>query len=774
MDEEHLFTKALAIASSGERGTFLNEACGGDPGLRARVEELLRLHDAAGNFLEAPPDSLLTERTEILSGDTRESGVAARRDDMRTIAGGLADQLPSGLLAPSSAEGSLGRIGPYEVLSVVGRGGMGIVLKAHDAKLNRFVAIKVLAPALAADVAARKRFLREARAAAAIAHPNVVTIHSVDEDALPWLVMEFVEGVSVGDTLHHAGPLPAPEIARIGSEIAAGLAAAHKHGLIHRDIKPANILLEDGTRRVRITDFGLARAADDGSVTRPGDLAGTPQFMSPEQARGGPISHRSDLFSLGSVLYALCTGQPPFQGDNPLSVMRLVTDATPAPIHDANAAVPECLCEIVARLMAKDPAKRFPSALEVSDLLARRLAELRHAAEAEAQPTPARPGVTDRWRWWAAGALATVVALAGLIIYITHEDGTVTEHSGVAVKVAVQPATAGPRYAWPADLPAPAIVPFAAAQARAHQAAWARHLGLPVEFANGLGMQFRLMPPGEFRRGSTPDDIDALLPLVDPTDEFREEALKSEAPPHTVVLTQPYYLATCEVTQRDYADVTGGNPSFFSATGRGRQTVANLDTDRHPVELVNWNQATDFCNRLSARDQLTAAYEWIGDDLVARPNAGYRLPTEAEWEFACRAGTTTRYATGDSGDDLKNVAWYQFSAGGRTHPVGELQPNAFGLHDMLGNVWEMCRDGWDNAAFVEYLDRDAVDPTGPSLPRPMHVFKGGNWRNSALGCRSAARGAMGRARSDSRVGFRVLLPVDAVRQMTRDGLPKPP
>jgi formylglycine-generating enzyme required for sulfatase activity len=767
VDEEHLFTRALAIASPGERGTFLSDACGGDPGLRARVEELLRLHDAAGDFLESPPDSLLTDRTEILSGDTRESGVAAQRDDARTIAGGLTDQLSSGLLAPSSAEGTLGRIGPYDVLSVVGRGGMGIVLKAHDAKLNRFVAIKVLAPALAADAAARKRFLREARAAAAIAHPNVVTIHSVDDDALPWLVMEFVEGVSLGEALQHAGPLPVPEIARIGSEIAAGLAAAHKHGLIHRDIKPANILLEDGTRRVRITDFGLARAADDGSVTRPGDLAGTPQFMSPEQARGEPISHRSDLFSLGSVLYALCTGQPPFQGDNALSVMRLVTDATPAPIHDANPGVPEWLCGIVARLIAKDPAERFPSAQEVSDLLGRRLAELRHAAQAEAQPTPARPGVTDRWRWWAVGALTTVVALAGLIIYITHEDGTVTEHSGI--KVDVRPATAAPRHAWPADLPAPAIVPFAAAQARAHQEAWARHFGLPVEFTNSLGMQFRLVPPGEFRRGSTPDEIDALLPIVDPTDEFWEVALKSEAPPHTVILTQPFYVAIHEVTQRDYADVTGATPSFFSATGPGRQAVANLDTNRHPVELVNWNQATDFCNRVSAREQLQAAYEWVGDDLVARPNAGYRLPTEAEWEFACRAGTTTRYATGDSGDDLRHVAWYQWSAGGRTHPVGELQANAFGLHDMLGNVWEWCQDGWDNAAFVEYLDRDAVDPTGPSLPQPMHVFKGGNWRNSALGCRSAARGAMGRARSESRVGFRVLLPVDAVRQMTRDG-----
>src|SRR5579871_3548495 len=202
-----------------------------------------------------------------------------------------------GYLGPTDDPHSLGRLGGYEVVGVVGCGGMGIVLKAFDAPLNRTVAIKVLGPQLALSGAARQRFAREAKAAAAVVHDNVMAIHAVAEyNGLPYFVMPCVRGPSLESRLRRSGALSVVEVLRIGLQIAAGLAAAHRQGLVHRDIKPANILLEEGIERVRITDFGLARAADDASLTRSGVIAGTPQYMSPEQARGESVYQRSDLF----------------------------------------------------------------------------------------------------------------------------------------------------------------------------------------------------------------------------------------------------------------------------------------------------------------------------------------------------------------------------------------------------------------------------------------------------------------------------------------------
>ena len=280
----------------------------------------------------------------------------------------------------------LGRWGIYEVVGVVGTGGMGVVLKALDAALNRYVAIKILAPHLGSSGAARKRFSREAQASAAVVHDNVIEIYGVSEAAgLPYLVMPYVRGPSLQRRLDDEGPLAVVEILRVGMQAAAGLAAAHAQGLVHRDVKPANILLADGIERVKLTDFGLARAADDASLTRTGIIAGTPQYMSPEQARGEPVDQRSDLFSLGSVLYAMCTGRPPFRAETSYGVLRRITDDEPRPIREINPEIPEWLCGIVAKLMAKRPDDRFQSASEVSALLEQCLA---HVQQPTAVPLP--------------------------------------------------------------------------------------------------------------------------------------------------------------------------------------------------------------------------------------------------------------------------------------------------------------------------------------------------------------------------------------------------
>jgi serine/threonine-protein kinase len=285
--------------------------------------------------------------------------------------------IPLDFLARPGTPGSLGRLGQYEVTGVLGRGGFGVVLKAQDPALNRIVAIKVLSAQLAANAAARSRFAREAKAAAAVVHDNVVAVHAVDSwNSLPYMVMSYVAGQSLQQRVDRDGPLPIKEVLRIGMQAARGLAAAHDQGLVHRDVKPSNILLENSVERVKLSDFGLARAVDDVSLTQSGVVSGTPQYMSPEQARGAAVDHRSDLFSLGSTLYFMCAGHPPFRADSTPAVLRRVCDERPRPLREINSDVPAWLAEIVERLHAKEPDGRYGSATEVADLLQHHLAEL--------------------------------------------------------------------------------------------------------------------------------------------------------------------------------------------------------------------------------------------------------------------------------------------------------------------------------------------------------------------------------------------------------------
>ncbi len=280
-------------------------------------------------------------------------------------------------LEPSDDADALGRLGEYEIREVIGHGGMGVVLKGFQQELHRHVAVKVLSPHLATSGAARRRFAREAQATAAVVHPHVMAIHSVNASAkLPYLVMPFVDCQSLQERIDQQGPLGLKEILRIGMQTALGLAAAHDQGLVHRDVKPANILLETNVDRVLLTDFGLARAVDDATLTRTGIIAGTPQYMSPEQANGDAVDRRSDLFSLGGVLYAMCTGRPPFRAETTFGVLRRIRETAPRPIREINPDIPVWLERIIFRLLAKEPAQRFDSAEEIAGLLEQCLAHV--------------------------------------------------------------------------------------------------------------------------------------------------------------------------------------------------------------------------------------------------------------------------------------------------------------------------------------------------------------------------------------------------------------
>jgi len=425
-----VFQQALRATDDVQLAAVLNAECAGDSALREQVEALLREHDGATSIVQrsaaahgAPrPPLNVTVRLSppIVSPPSDPEAITTASPQPSQGTGTpegneAAVEISLDFLQPTSKPGSLGKLGHNEVLEILGRGAFGIVVRAFDEKLERVVAIKVLAPHLAATSPARKRFLREARASACVRHENVVQIYAVEEEPLPYLVMEFIPGQTLQQRLDKVGPLEAPEVLRIGEQIARGLAAAHAQGLIHRDIKPGNILLEDGVvPKVKITDFGLARAADDASLTQSGVIAGTPLYMAPEQARGDTLDPRADLFSLGSVLYTLVSGRPPFRAATPLAVLKRVVDDTPRPIREIVPDVPAWLCDLIAGLHAKDPAQRFQTAAEVADLFSQHLAHLEHPSQV-ARPYIGRIGDQTRQRRMMFAGAAAIVAIGSAL-----------------------------------------------------------------------------------------------------------------------------------------------------------------------------------------------------------------------------------------------------------------------------------------------------------------------------------------------------------------------
>jgi serine/threonine protein kinase len=264
------------------------------------------------------------------------------------------------------------RLGQYRLLRELGAGGMGIVFEAEDEWLSRRVAVKILRSELPAEHESRERFLREAKAMAQIQHENVCTIYQVGEaDGRPFMAMQLLVGETLETRLERERRLTAPEAARIGREVASGLAAAHAKGLVHRDVKPANIWLEEGSGRIKLLDFGLALARDNPQLTHSGFVIGTPAFMSPEQARGEPLDGRSDLFSLGIVLYLATTGERPFDGPTAMSVMRNLELHFPGRVNVKRVDIPPTLSNLIMELLAKDRKDRPTSAELVANRLAR-------------------------------------------------------------------------------------------------------------------------------------------------------------------------------------------------------------------------------------------------------------------------------------------------------------------------------------------------------------------------------------------------------------------
>jgi WD40 repeat protein/formylglycine-generating enzyme required for sulfatase activity len=302
--------------------------------------------------------------------------------------------------------------------------------------------------------------------------------------------------------------------------------------------------------------------------------------------------------------------------------------------------------------------------------------------------------------------------------------GGTIEFRNIAIRRLIRPPSAAVSPA-----PPPAIAPFDAKKAKEHQEAWAKYLGVPVEMTNSIGMRFVLIPPGEFDMGSTEPEVARLLEQARATKQpdWYIECLPAELPWHHVRITKPFYLGRCEVAQAEYERVVGGNPSKL----KGDPT--------HPVEAVSWDEASAFCRQLSELPQEQTAH------------AGYRLPTEAEWEYACRAGTTTRWYWGDDEGTLKERAWIAANSDGKTHPVGQGSPCAWGLYDMHGNVWEWCQDWFGDGYYATPPVDDPPGPPGGSY----RVYRGGGWGHGALVCRASYRGRDGPGNRGGGRGFRL-------------------
>lgn len=638
----------------------------------------------------------------------------------------------------------------YELVARLGKGGMGAVYRARRVLIGDEVAVKVLLGKLVDDEDAVERFRREARAAAMLRHPNVVTIHDFGEargeDAPAYIVMELVEGESLRDLLRRDGNIETGRAISLMRDICAGVGAAHRHNIWHRDLKPDNIIVlaPDEVRErenVKVVDFGIAKLRDlagGPTLTRTGVVMGTPYYMSPEQCRGESLDARSDVYSLGAMFYEMLDGVPPFTAQNSTGVITKHLMESP-PALPKKLGVPSAVEAVMMRALSKEPDERQQSASvfarELQDALkppdapplARTIAAVAPPSPPQYQPstlpevspieksepdestfatppvgmhtdpislsqlglTPSPSKARGSRLPLLLGILALLVAAVGITVWMmrsgTDKNQTATTNQQTSNE-ASQPSSTG--------------------------TANAPRAGAIVK--NPLGMEFAYVPAGSFMMGS-------------------ENGGPDEKPVHRVTIREGFYMGRYEVTQAEWQEVMGTNPSYFKG-------------DNLPVEQVSWDDAQKFIRTLNERAD----------------GSTYRLPTEAEWEYAARAGTT-----GDYAGNLDAMAWYYENAGdarlsgewnsdkeiannNRTHLVGQKQPNAWGLYDMYGNVSEWVQD-WDG----NYPSGESTDPQG-AASGSRRVIRGCGWGDPAADCRSAARGADPPGNRESNLGFRLV------------------
>jgi hypothetical protein len=340
-------------------------------------------------------------------------------------------------------------LGSYQILDEIGRGGMAVVYRAYQPSLNREVAIKVLPPQFTFDQQFIQRFVREAQAAASLRHPHIIVIHDVaEQDGLYYIVMELLTGRTLRQLVEEEGALPPARVARLVEQIASALDYAHRRGFVHRDVKPDNIFVDQGDR-VTLTDFGIAKAASGTQLTRTGMLVGTPQYMSPEQARGDAVGPATDIYALGIVAYQMLSGQVPFRGTTPHAILYQQIHELPPPLRSVRSGLPPAVDSVLNAALAKEPRARYSSAGQFAQALATTVAGGAPVPPPppakRTAPAPARPGPSRRqpllWLWVLAIVAVAVVVLVAILLLgggASPVDTTATEQA-LALPITTQP-----------------------------------------------------------------------------------------------------------------------------------------------------------------------------------------------------------------------------------------------------------------------------------------------------------------------------------------------
>ena len=619
--------------------------------------------------------------------------------------------------------------GPYTLLDLLGEGGMGRVFKAHQKRLGRDVALKIIRREKLNHPAAEARFNQEVEALAKMTHPNVVTVFDADVvEGVHYYSMELIDGTDLTKMVRDRGPLPFPEACEYVRQAAMGLQHAHEKGLVHRDIKPSNILVSRNGKVVKLVDLGLARlmeapgGEEAGRLTVEGFVIGTPDFLAPEQARNpATVDIRADIYALGGTLFYILTGKVPFDGANATEkLMRHCTSPIPS-ARTSRPDLPPHLDHIIAWCLAKRPEDRPQTPVALAAAL---------------QPFCPPPVAGS-------GNYAVPPAVQPLplpqVVYDLPDDDPA--RSSVVFKIPHHAAADDPirRRATARGFPTGAVLVGLGALFVVGLLGYAayRSFGTPPEpdappdetFTNASGLKMVWLAGGTFRMGS---------PENEPGRPPKARGVPDEEGPRHDVALRPFFIAATEVTQGQYTKVMG--------------VTSSADKDM-PARGVTFDEAVEFCKRLTEKEKAHPK---------ARKGWAYRLPTEAEWEYAARGGSDAPFAFGDR---LFNYRLALFTHdpedptgdGGLDNPpaqpgkVGSFEANKYDLFDMHGNVAEWCGDWFKRG----YPDGPRDNPTGPPID-DKRVVRGGSFKDPASACRSAARQGVRPTERRDTIGFRVV------------------
>jgi len=621
----------------------------------------------------------------------------------------------------------------YELQAEIGRGGMATVYRAVQKNLNRPVALKVIHQNLVHDSEFLARFHREAQVCASLQHNHIVTVYDEGEiGGVHFMAMELLDGFDLHQLIRRQGKLTVEQTLTWITPIADALEYAHNRGIIHRDIKSSNILVTRDGRPV-LMDFGIAHAASGTRLTQTGLVIGTPEYMSPEQAEGKTIDRRTDIYSLGIVLYECLTGQLPFKADNPLSIiMKVVNEAPQPPIH-LNSDIPGWLNKVVLQCLAKRQEERFGDALELAHTLGKTQQSASHASRKPLNVTPGssheytepapKSGLPPQkpkksgsgWKTFAWLLFIVLLALGGMYGYNYYQEQETRKAEQVMYSQALNMNTIqeythylnkypNGMYWYKASKKLEALKE----QERLEEKRIAAEKKAEEKRRNDpFNGQMVFIQGGTFTMGCTA--------------EQGSDCWNKEKPAHRVSLSN-FYIGKYEVTKKQWRDIMGSNPSYFK------------NCDNCPVESVSWNDIQKFIKKLNQKTGKT-----------------YRLPTEAEWEYAARGGNNSRGYKYSGSNNLDNVGWYNGNSGSKTHPIRTKNANELGLYDMSGNVYEWCSD-W----FGSYSSNSQTNPRGPSSGS-RRVLRGGSWYYGVRYCRISSRGSGTPGDGSHVIGFRLVL-----------------